>query len=153
MSDTYSGSWPCEELNINRHAAVSCISAEIPQVISKVTLVLLYVMWTYTCRFYTTLWLLCFKPFVISVLCISSHWQSIRAGWCSKNVQGKPCSQKTILRLCKQIPQLLGLKNKAPLWRFQCIYVYALYYNVHVYKDFVNDLSHYLHLCTCTLNA
>ena len=78
------------ELNINRHAAVSCNSSEIPLATSEVTLVLLYVIWAYNYRFYIILWLICFKPFVISVLCISSLLQSIRGGGCSKHFQVKP---------------------------------------------------------------
>ena len=55
---------------INRHASVS---SEIPMANSDVILVLLYVIWPYTCRLYKTLWLLCFKPFLIfSIVYIKS---------------------------------------------------------------------------------
>ena len=66
-----------------------------------------------------------------------------------------PCSHKKHIEAVQTNSTNTGTKHMTPLWRFQCIYVCVLYYNVHdnVYKDLVHDLSHYLHLCTCTLNA
>ena len=133
-SGTHSASWQCEELNINGHAAASCISSKMSLATSEMTLVLLYMIHTYILADSTQHLATVFKTIwnfsIVSIKSLAKH----QGRGLLKKIQVKPwythAHKKTILRLCKQIPQILELQ----IWpsyegscAYMCMYCITMY--------------------------